>query len=191
MTKESDQHQYLDSMGSDEFGVSECASAKLAEPGRWSAYHLTLLLTVDEVIVVLHRHKLVPPVLFRNVLQCLKLPCRHGASPNIPHPAFLHYIVQSLHDLLSRCAPIQTVDLKHVYVCPQSLNALLYCIQDVLSAQSDLIDHIIVVGGDGGNALAGIRLVNTEVAFRENDDLVPWDIVLLEGFGDDLLRMAV
>jgi hypothetical protein len=40
-------------------------------------YHLSLFLAVKEVVVVLHRNKLVPSVLLSNILQCLELPRRH------------------------------------------------------------------------------------------------------------------
>lgn len=84
-------------------------------------------------------------MLLGNVLQRLELPCRHGARTNISNPALLDDIVQSLHDLLSRCASVQAMDLENVDVCAQSLHALLYGVEDVLATQADFIDRLAVI----------------------------------------------
>jgi hypothetical protein len=133
----------------------------LRPPG---VYHLPLLLAVDQVIVVLHGNKFVPAILLRNVLQRLKLPASHRAGTDISHPSLLNNIVQRLHDLLPGCVAVETVDLQNIDVCAQSLNALLHRVEDVLAAQTDLVDHVAVVGGDRCNAEAGVFFVDAEVA---------------------------
>jgi hypothetical protein len=110
------------------------------------AYHLALLLAVDQVVVVLHRDKLVPSILLRNVLQRLELPCRHRTCANVSHPALLNDIVERLHDFFAWCVAVQTVDLQDVDVCAQSLDTLLHSIEDVLAAQADFVHGLAVVG---------------------------------------------
>jgi hypothetical protein len=82
----------------------------------WSTYHFTLFLAVDQVVVILHRHKLVPAVLLCNVLQRLELPRCHGAGANVADPAFLNDVVEGLHDLFPGRAAVQAVDLENIDV---------------------------------------------------------------------------
>ena len=96
--------------------------------------------------------ELVPTVLLGNVLERLELPRRHRTCANVPDPALLNDIVQSLHDLLSRCVTVQAVDLKHIDICAETLDALLDGIEDVLAAETDLVDHLAIVYGDGCDA---------------------------------------
>lgn len=93
-------------------------------------------------------NKLVPPVLFRNILQRLELPRRHRARADVPDPALLHNVVERLHDLLSRCVTVQAVDLQDVDICAEPLNALLHGIEDVLAAEPNLVDHLTVINRD-------------------------------------------
>lgn len=130
-------------------------------------------------------------MLLSNILQCLKLPRSHRAGANIPDPTLLDDVVQRLHDLLPRCAAIQAMDLQHVDVCAQALDALLYRIEDVLPTETNLVDGLAVVRRGEGDVAAEIRFVDAEVAFGEEDDLLARDVVLLEGFADDALRPAV
>ena len=102
---------YLDSKGSGQ--VSTLAKVEYAT----RSYHLTLFFAVQQVVVVLHRYEFVPAMLLSNVLQSLKLPCCHGAGTDISNPALFDDIVQSLHDLLSRRAPVQAMNLENIDVC--------------------------------------------------------------------------
>lgn len=135
--------------------------------------------------------ELVPPILLGNVLQRLELPRCHRTCANIPDPALLNDIVQSLHDLLSRCIAVQAVDLKHIDICAETLDALLDGIEDVLAAETNLVDHLAIVCGDRCDSECGIFLVDAEVALGEEDKLLARDVVLLDGFGDDLLGDTV
>jgi hypothetical protein len=135
--------------------------------------------------------ELVPPVLLGNVLQRLELPRRHRTCANVPDPTLLNDIVQGLHDLLSRCVTVQAVDLEHIDICAETLDALLDGIEDVLAAETNLVDHLAIVYRDGCDTECRIFLVNAEVALGEEDKLLARDVVLLDGFGDDLLRDAV
>lgn len=191
-------------MGSDVFvSITEWKADVL------ESYHLPLFFTVDEVIVVLHadrmladlQHssetlgnvpdKLVPPILLSNVLQRLELPCRHRTRTNVPDPTLLDNIVQRLHNLLPWCTTIKTVDLQDIDVCTKALDALLNSVEDVLAAEADLVDHLAVVDGHRCDTERWVFFVDTEVAFRKEDELVAGDVVLLDGFGDDLLGDAM
>lgn len=159
--------------------------------GAWRTYHLPLFFTVDEVVVVLHADELVPPILLSNVLQRLKFPRRHRAGTDVSNPALLHNIIQRLHDLLPWGAAVQPVDLQNIDVCTQALYALLDSVEDVFAAKTDLVDHVAIIGRDRCDTKGWVFFVDAEVAFREEDDLVTGDVVLLEGFGNDLLGDAV
>lgn len=73
----------------------------------------------------------------------------------------------------------------------QPLHTLLYRVEDVLAAQSDLVDHFPVVATHGSDSQGGIFFVDAEIAFGEDDDLASWDVVLLQRLSDDLLGDAV
>lgn len=109
--------------------------------------------------------ELVPPVLLSNVLQCLELPRRHRASTDVSNPPLLNDIVQRFHDLLSRCAAVETVDLQYVDVRAESLNALLDSVEDVLAAEADLVDHFTIVYGNRRNSERWIFFGDAEIAF--------------------------
>ena len=83
------------------------------------------------------------------------------------------------------------MDLQDIDVGAQSLYTLLYCVEDVLTAQANLVDHFTVVLTNLSNAQARIFFVDTKVAFGEDDDLASWDIVLLQGLSNDPLGDAM
>jgi len=83
------------------------------------------------------------------------------------------------------------MDLQDIDVGAQSLYTLLYCVEDVLTAQANLVDHFTVVLTNLSNTQARIFFVDTKVAFGEDDDLVSWDVVLLQRLSDDSLGDAV
>lgn len=92
--------------------------------------------------------ELVPSVLLRDVLQRLEFPRSHGAGADVPNPALLDNIVQRLHDLFPRGIAVQAVDLQDIDVCAEALDALLHSIEDMFAAESNLIDHLAIVGRD-------------------------------------------
>lgn len=57
----------------------------------------------------------------------------YRASTDIPHLAALNHIVQSLHDLLARRLAVQTVDLQHVDVRAETLDAGVDRVEDMLA----------------------------------------------------------
>ena len=56
--------------------------------------HLALFLTVDEVVVVLHRDELRPPVFLCGQLQLGELPGEHRRAAQVEHLPGLHEVVQ-------------------------------------------------------------------------------------------------
>lgn len=83
------------------------------------------------------------------------------------------------------------MDLKNVDVRPQSLHAPIHGIEDMLPAKTDLIDHLAIVRGHGADSRLSTTGIDAEVAFRQDDELLPWYVVLLDGFADDLFRSAI
>lgn len=132
-----------------------------------------------------------PSVLLSNVLQCLELPRCHRASTDIPNPALLNNIVERLHDLLPWRTTVKTVDLQDVDIRAEALDALLDRVEDVLTAETNLVDHFAVVSGNRCDAEGWVLFIDAEVAFGEEHELVAWNTVLLDGFGNDLLGDAM
>lgn len=66
--------------------------------------------------MVLHAHKLGPPVLLRDELHASKLHCPHAARANVAHLSALDEVVQRLHCLLDRHGVVEAVDLQQVNV---------------------------------------------------------------------------
>lgn len=83
------------------------------------------------------------------------------------------------------------MNLQDVDVGAQSFHAGFNSVEDVLSTQADLIDHLPIVGTHGAHARLRIVCCHSEIAFREDDKLAARDIVLLDGFGDDFFREAI
>src|SRR3954469_14334557 len=78
--------------------------------------HLALLLAVDEVVVVLHRHEPRPPVARGDVLRLRELPREHAARSDVARLARADDVVQRLHRLLDRRVRVPAVDLVEVDV---------------------------------------------------------------------------
>lgn len=115
----------------------------------------------------------------------------HRARTNVPHPALLHHVVQRLHDLLPGRIPVQSVDLQHIDVCPQTLDALLHSIEDMLARQTNLVHELAVVCRHRRNAERRVILIDSKVALGQQHDLGARDVVLLQRLSDDALACAV
>lgn len=61
----------------------------------------------------------------------------------------------------------------------------------MFAAQAHLVCHFAIIGGHGGDAWLGAGLVDAEVAFGENDELLARDVILLDGFADDFFGATV
>lgn len=83
------------------------------------------------------------------------------------------------------------MDLKYIDICAEAPDALLDGIEDVLAAETDLVDHLAIICRDGRDTECGIFLVDAEVALGEENELLARDVVLLDSFGNDLLRDTV
>jgi len=69
----------------------------------------------------------------------------YTASSDISDPSTLNYIIKGLHNFRSRCVAIESVGLQNVDIRPQSLNTLINSVKNMLSSQSNLIDHISII----------------------------------------------
>ena len=58
-------------------------------------------------------------------------------------------------------------------------------------AQANLVHHFAVVGCHSGDAGLGARVVDAEIAFRQDYDLLPGDVILFKGFADYFFGAAV
>lgn len=83
------------------------------------------------------------------------------------------------------------MDLQNVNVRAQALHACINGIKDVFPAQPLPIDHVSVIARGLRDRARDVALVDTEVAFREDDNLGARDVVLFEGFPDDSLGDAM
>jgi len=61
----------------------------------------------------------------------------------------------------------------------------------MFAAQAHLVCHFAIIGGHGCDAWLCAGLVDAEVAFGENDELLAWDVVFLDGFADDFFGATV
>ena len=126
-----------------------------------------------------------PAVHLGDVLQRLELPGGHGAGADVAHPALLDHVVERAHDLLAVDVLVQAVDLQHVHVGAEALDARLDGVEDGLARQAGAVGHrlaevvLLVLRGAGEEALG------------EDDELLARDLVLGDGLGDDLFGAAV
>lgn len=153
--------------------------------------HLVLLLAVDQVVVVLHGDELVPAVALGDVLELLELPRRHARGPDVADLAGLDDVVQRPHDLLPGHGAVESVDLQHVDVRPQPGDALVHRVNNVFPAEADLVEHVVVVDRAHGDVVRRCVGSHAEVAFTQDHQILPRDLVLGDGLADDAFRLAV
>jgi len=115
----------------------------------------------------------------------------YTASTNVPNLSTLHDIVQGSHNFLSGGVTIQSMDLQDIDICAQPGNTLVHCIENVLPAQSNLIDHISIINAGFGNWKLLPVLADTKITFGQNNHLVSGNVVLLDGLSNNLLGFAV
>ena len=84
----------------------------------------TNLLAIQQRILVLHAHKLRPPVLLRDRVQQRKLPSPHRARADVAHFPGLDEVVERLHRLFGRRRGVGAVDLVEVDVRLRGIEAL-------------------------------------------------------------------
>jgi hypothetical protein len=148
-------------------------------------------------------------MLFSYILQLFELPSRHlsrisftniptgrgnthRAGTEIPYPPSFHNIVQRIHDLFVRHIWIHSLDLENVDVRSQTFDARFHSIKNMFPRQANPIHHPSVIDGSGIHGkLRFTASTRTKSAFRHEHDILPWDVVRLECFGDDFFGAAV
>lgn len=83
------------------------------------------------------------------------------------------------------------MNLQNIDIRAQSLNAGIDSIEDMLPGQTDTVNELAVVFAREPDRRLLTLIVDAEVAFGEDDDAVPRDVELLQGFAQDLFRLAV
>ena len=78
--------------------------------------HLALLLAIDQVVVVLHRHEPRPPVPIREVERLGELPGPHARRADVARLAGAHDVVERQERFLDRRLGIPAMDLIEVHV---------------------------------------------------------------------------
>lgn len=115
----------------------------------------------------------------------------YRASSDVPDLTAVHHVVERLHDFLPRSVTVQPVDLQHIDIGTQSLNAGVDGIEDVLARQTNTVHKAAVVVGGGGDGRHLAFVVDTVEALGEDDNTVAGDVVLLQGLSEDFLGLAV
>ena len=83
------------------------------------------------------------------------------------------------------------MDLQHIDVRAQAVDAGIHRIEDVLPREADAVDEAAVVGARGRDRGHTAFVVNAEVAFGQDDDAGARDRVFLQSFAENLFRAAV
>lgn len=79
------------------------------------------------------------------------------------------------------------MDLQHIDVSAQTLDAGVDRVENVLAGQADTVDKVAIVAGRSGDGRELALVVHAEVALGQDDHAVPRDVVLLQGFADYFL----
>ena len=84
------------------------------------------------------------------------------------------------------------MDLQHIDVRAESLDAGLDSVHDVLAGQACAVGEFTCINGDLHHVGRRCRIVlDTEEAFTQDHEAITWDAVLLDRFLDKLLAPAV
>jgi len=128
------------------------------------------------------------------MLQHRELVRVHGRCANVVHLAAPDQVMQRLHRLFKRGVRVETVDLQQIEVgCVQASEGGIDSFEDGRSRQATTVD-VVFAQADGltvCDAANARVLTYVAVAFAEDDQLVPGQLVLLDRFADDLLAYTV
>ena len=155
-------------------------------------YQFTLVLPVQEVVMVLQRGELGPAVLLGCQLHVVELVAVHCGGAYGPHLAAADQGVQGFHGLLDGSAVVETVDLIQVHVIrSQTLQGSVYLPFYCLRAQMPLVEihfggyhHVfpshaqflksgskILLAGAVGVLVGGVEEIDPEVKSMSYDGL--------------------
>src|SRR5579864_3765517 len=114
--------------------------------------HLALVLTIDQVVMILHSDKLVPVIFFGGIQRLRELPGRHAAGSQVAHLAGANEGIESVQSLLNGCLGIPTMDLIQVDVIhSQTTERVIASLQNMLAAEASAVGagthHPVDLGG--------------------------------------------
>ena len=148
--------------------------------------HVPLLLSVEGVVMILHRNEARPAIELCNALEAGELPGVHGGRADVAALAQLDEVVQRLHRLLRRRVGVVAVDDVQVDVVHlQALQAALQRIEQRLTTQAALQrrKRRLFHQSATGHALGGDEdVLPAEIGMREQ---------LLQGEAEEGLTTAV
>jgi hypothetical protein len=79
------------------------------------------------------------------------------------------------------------VNLQHINVGSQSLDTGVHSIEDMLARQTNAVDEVAAIACRSSDRWEFAFVVNTVETLCQDHDAVTWDVVLRQGFADDLL----
>lgn len=83
------------------------------------------------------------------------------------------------------------MDLQYINVGSQALDTGVYSIEDMLARQTNAIDKVAAITCCGSDRWEFALVVNTVETLCQDHDAITRDVVLRQGFADDLLRSAM
>lgn len=83
------------------------------------------------------------------------------------------------------------MDLQHIDVGAQALNASVHRVEDVLAGQAHAVDKFAVVACRCRNGRKPTPVIHAEVTLGQDDDAVARDVVLLQSLAENRFRSAV
>ena len=141
--------------------------------------HLAFFLTIQEVVKVLHRNKLVPSVLLGQILELLELPGCHRTRANVAHPATFNHIVEGTHNLLFGRITIQAMNLKNINIRSQTPDTSFNGIKDVFARESYTIHHSAIIGCHRKNGRHTTIVCHAKEALGHDDNALTGNVVQL------------
>lgn len=145
------------------------------------------LFPVDKRVFILHAHELRPSVLLCDVVHFRELIRPHRTCAYIAHLPGLDEVVEGFHGFVDRGLGIEAVDLEQIDVMSlKALQGRINGVEDRGARQAGLIDEVALVAQVREHKRADRRVrVNESVAFCENKDLLPRNVVLREFLIDE------
>lgn len=148
---------------------------------------------VQQIVKILHRHKLRPAIALRRKLHSRKLVRPHAAGTNVPNLPTLNKIMESLHRFLDRHSLVKAMDLEKIdVICIEAFERRIDRGEDTLAGETSLVDIVHrLVDVLESHYLSAVTFADSTAALGADDQLMARDVVFLDCLCDDLLRLTV